>query len=273
MLNKNIRYRRNRFIFYLFLDYSIRDRFFLTYYYFKHLFFNSKPRNVKDNFKFNNINSFVISLPFRSDRRKHIIKQFKNVDIPYSFFVATNGYSMNGNYKNYSTHMSQQNLSRGSLGCAISHIRLWEKLSQYSEDQIFLIFEDDIILCENFNKKFSKALINLPEDFDILYLGSGSTRIQDICYWESNNIFKAFNPRRGLYAYAITSRSARKLVKLVKPINILYGGIDTKLGKLVRQNKILAYHIFPSLVDVNLSIASNIFNFSQRKTKQIIKYQ
>ena len=57
-------------------------------------------------------------------------------------------------------------MSAGEIGCALSHLHIWKNMSSP-----LLVFEDDIILTNNFEKRLEKALSSLPEDWDIFYLG------------------------------------------------------------------------------------------------------
>lgn len=161
-------------------------------------------------------------------------------------------------------------MSHGSIGCAISHIRLWEYISRQARNDIFVIFEDDIILSSDFKRLLYNLTSKLPSDFDIIFLGSNSTRGRDLSYFINEKMFKSFNPRRGLYAYLICPNSASKLVKLIKPFDLLYGGLDTKIGKLTREKLLNVYHFSPSIVEVDTDITSNIYNFSLRNKKRVM---
>jgi len=59
----------------------------------------------------------------------------------------------------------------GVIGCGISHIKIWENIIKNNYKNT-IIFEDDIILHSKFNIKLEKIIAELPNDYDILYLGS-----------------------------------------------------------------------------------------------------
>jgi len=136
-------------------------------------------------------------------------------------------------------------------------------------NHLYLIFEDDIILASDFDKKVKNLLNEVPLDFDLIFLGGFNNRKRDIQHFVSNNLFKSYNPRRGLYSYIVTPKSAKKLINLIKPIDLIYGGIDTMIGKLTRNKKLVVYQVFPSIVKVDYSFTSNIFNYSERKSKKV----
>ena len=57
----------------------------------------------------------------------------------------------------------------GYNGCRLSHLRLLDEVS----DQIFMVIEDDFQLCEpNAKELLYKAINELPDDWDMLYLGA-----------------------------------------------------------------------------------------------------
>lgn len=57
----------------------------------------------------------------------------------------------------------------GALGCALSHIRLWEQA--VSQSQYITVFEDDTVCSFNFFREASRILSGLPEDWDIVQWG------------------------------------------------------------------------------------------------------
>lgn len=114
---------------------------------------------------------FVISLEERKDRREHIRKVLSSYD--YTFFDAINGNIQNPinlyDYKIYGKWLDpllNRKLNRGEIGTAVSHYKLWEKISLMTEPAI--IVEDDVILCRQLDmEEITKDI----QDFDMLYLG------------------------------------------------------------------------------------------------------
>lgn len=265
----HIKYKRNRFLSYYFTDFSIKERFVLWKNFIVNKLCKKRIKSIQCLSSSDNINTIVISLNHRIDRRNHIeIELFRN-NVDYSFSDATNGEKLESMDLQYFTKNAYNNLSKGSLGCAISHMKVWEKVAISKTSDLFLILEDDVILKQNFSLELNNLLSCIPIDFDIIFLGGFNNRPQDIEFFINESLFKSFNPRRGFYSYIINSESARKLINLVKPIDLIYGGIDTFIGKLVRMKKLRAYQVFPSIVDVDYSFDSNIYNYSERNRKKI----
>jgi GR25 family glycosyltransferase involved in LPS biosynthesis len=57
----------------------------------------------------------------------------------------------------------------GALGCAVSHVKLWE--TAVAQNRGITIFEDDIIVSQQFEKKAREVLSILPGDWDIVLWG------------------------------------------------------------------------------------------------------
>lgn len=203
--------------------------------------------------------AFVISLKFRNDRRDEVMNQLNLVKLRYEIFDA---YFLDDkvDFDNYFSSSSLRYLSHGSLSCAFSHMKLLEHISKYRMDEYFIVFEDDISICDGFDERLDFILNNYPKNADILFLGTRNERKRDIKYRCSNGYNRTYNARLGAYAYVVSGASAGKILKLIKPLYLLCGGIDTCYGKLIRQNRIIAYQLDKNIVTHNPNSQSNIFN-------------
>lgn len=268
-LSEHIKYRRNRFLSYFFMDFSLKERSVLWYNMVSNLFFQTRSHEIPMGSFAEEIKTYVISLESRDDRRAHIIAEFAKKNLAFKFFNAINGNCYSKEDSQYISTKSQENLTSGSIGCAISHMKLWEFISKSDPKNLYLICEDDITLSHNFNQRLQCLLYDLPLYFDIIFLGGYNNRARDVKYFIYEGLFKSYNPRRGLYSYLISPNSAKKLLSCAKPIDLLYGGIDTKIGKLTRNGKLEVFQVYPSIVDVDYGFTSNIFNYSERNKKRI----
>lgn len=61
-------------------------------------------------------------------------------------------------------------LAPGKIGIKLSLHNLFQHL-YYNETEEALIFEDDVVLCENFNERFAALYAALPADWDFCYVG------------------------------------------------------------------------------------------------------
>jgi glycosyl transferase family 25 len=72
-------------------------------------------------------------------------------------------------YDIFKTIVDRKPLSKGELGCSISHLLLYEQLLNDSDYDHYLILEDDVELCLSLCDVY-KHLINIPENYDLIHL-------------------------------------------------------------------------------------------------------
>lgn len=59
------------------------------------------------------------------------------------------------------------------ISLTIKFGKTFQALSEHNDD-IFIVFEDDVILCDNFDQKFKSYIEQTPPDWDAIYFGSGA---------------------------------------------------------------------------------------------------
>lgn len=118
------------------------------------------------------ITAHYINMNRRQDRKKQVEKEFKRENFVCNRYEAFDGSTINKNSNVCKLFEGNNfNYRRGVMGAALSHIGLWRKLVE-SEDDYFLIFEDDIKLKENFNATLQILLTQLEIiKCDIIFLG------------------------------------------------------------------------------------------------------
>lgn len=111
----------------------------------------------------------VVNLDRRPDRWEKFQKN--DIGIKYQRYPAVDGSKL------LPTEQLQRifdgndyNMRSGMVGCAMSHIKLCIDLIN-SEDDMFIIMEDDVEVVPDFTKKFVHVLRQLDDDWDIVYLG------------------------------------------------------------------------------------------------------
>jgi GR25 family glycosyltransferase involved in LPS biosynthesis len=131
----------------------------------------------------------------------------------------------------------------GALGCAISHIKLWELAAR--ENRPLTILEDDVAVAQHFETASTRALAMLPSDWDFIkwgwtinplfaWLDVGVSRVRLHGYgrlaYENRESIKAFQhtetacaPVRmlhsfGLFAYSVSPRGARTALEYCLPL-------------------------------------------------------
>lgn len=209
----------------------------------------------------NDIKIYFINLDLNKDRLLYIKKQSKNLKLVR--FSAINGKFVNEK-KLIKDKILVKNhkLLKGQLGCALSHYFLLKKLYK-SSNKISIILEDDIIIPNNFKYRLNNILNNLPNKWDIIWLGGCNIKGKLI-----NNMYIKPTTFKGTYnlcmhAYLVNNKSIPKILKYLIPI---YRPIDSQLR--VSFNKLNIYYVYPNLIFQNknlISVRRKLDNLKQSK--------
>lgn len=198
---------------------------------------------------------YCINLKKRADRRFQMIKTFAKANIPtYNFFDAVDGSTLKLNLELTNLFRNNNfNYRCGVIGCALSHYNLWKKLIADPLSNYYVVFEDDVVFCENFNYLFSDTLAKIPADSDITYLGYTMTAINREKY---NHIYKNNTVSTvvvtnlaldifgvGLFSYVISKKGAEKMVNYIAKY-----GIQDPIDYVPLKSNLKLYECRPHLV-------------------------
>lgn len=228
---------------------------------------------------------YVISLDRTPERFSFVKKQFDEQGIECERFKAIDGYELDfqntetekflsaeekKDFRNYSWEnkpakynvvlhgrslmqiiVDKTPLSLGEVGVACSHREIWKELIKNKYDKV-MVFEDDVVLDEDFRSNLREYISDLPDDWDIAFLGVGRRNnkygyfvcvgeiFRDIDNVEGHPFVAKIQPTNlvyGLYGYIINRKGAKKLLDLTDtsdyPIDDMVfqqGGINT--GKI-----------------------------------------
>jgi lipooligosaccharide galactosyltransferase I len=201
---------------------------------------------------------FVISLK-DSSRREFIEKRLRGLGLQFEFFDAVYGKNLSQDelqkidYKFYqSKYLAKKPLTLGEIGCAMSHIKLYEHIREINIPEA-IILEDDAIVSHHFKEIVLDALKKAPSRKEIIFLDHGKAK----SWLLKKMLFDRYklvryrvpskNSLRGIFmadAYLITSNGINKLLKYAYPIRM---PADYLTGML-QMNHINAYGIEPPCV-------------------------
>ena len=123
--------------------------------------------------------NYVISLTRETKRRKHIEQEFWSAKYPFFIFWCSDTRSYWGivakKFNIILDRSSEAKLWDGEIGCALSHISLWNLAVEKNLDYIN-IFEDDIYLGEN-----AKELLEV--DYCLMILMYWSLKLMEEWYF------------------------------------------------------------------------------------------
>lgn len=102
-------------------------------------------------------------------------------------------------------------LSRGAIGCALSHLEAWERLLQLERNGVkwAMVFEDDVTaIAEDFTQRLKSVISFLPEDWHFCYLGyHGATPNGDPA-----ELLRVTSEVHGTFGYIVSLAGAHRLL-------------------------------------------------------------
>jgi glycosyl transferase family 25 len=204
------------------------------------------------------IATFVINLERSAKRREAIARQLDSLQISYEFFTAVDGQQLTGHQRDcYSSSAAFKQIGRemhpNEIGCALSHIGIWEMLARNRYERA-LIMEDDAIIEPEFPDLLS-SLDWVPPDADVVNLSwhmanptlrTPLTAGRDICRFD--------RPVMGTGSYIIGQRGVRNLLRHAYPVRM---PVDSLMGDERRAGTI--YGVNPPVIGWNPRLESDIW--------------
>lgn len=224
--------------------------------------FNNTERKL---FTTNDFDIYVINLKKNKERLDSFMKEYNKSDlknIPLNVFPAIVGkdldlinYVTPAAYKQILTTEVLKNrkfhyeLTRGAVGCYLSHLNIWKKIAE-SDKKYGLIFEDDVVIANDFFARLLIGLTHVPNDWDVYTCGIMCLK----CDIKPNYI--KVNRFWGLHGYIVRKESANVIYnELNKLIN---KQIDADLSLMIKYGKIKIYGINPIIVAQDGNFGSDI---------------
>jgi GR25 family glycosyltransferase involved in LPS biosynthesis len=137
-------------------------------------------------------------------------------------------------------------LTRGAVGCFLSHTTLFKRLLTDPNKDFYIIFEDDANVPPNVVKKIKFYVDNAPNNWDIIVFGvlreeiSGESALYDKvrAWW-------------GLFGYAVSKRGAQRFVDYLQNHGKIDKQIDSMMSLMTTQNQFNVYSTRVHLIDHN----------------------
>lgn len=127
-------------------------------------------------------------------------------------------------------------LTLGGCGCALSHGRAWRALVN-SDRSWALILEDDLTaICKNFDEELHRVLLELPESWNMCYLGFHTGRLLPPgVHFEGplQALARHHGWLPGLWGYLVSRAFARRLLQEAFP---LWAQVDTIVGHIATRD-------------------------------------
>ena len=171
----------------------------------------------------------VINLMRRSDRRENMKRELK--DTRFDFKDAVDGRLLRSDDPRLHTFIGNDfNSNPGAIGCAISHIELWQELMTDTTNNYYVIMEDDIKLKTNWYTELYKNT-NALESTDMVMLGYSmfdNVREGVKSMYDNNDPIQLYNLALdkyigGFFCYSINKRGAQKILQSMSVTGIKHG--------------------------------------------------
>ena len=186
---------------------------------------------------------FVVHCSKLDDRKKHIIEELKS--LPEYEFVEVEDYD----------ETLYEGLQPTKISLLTKHFFIYKLIAEQYDSA--LILEDDVILSDDFATTLDKYMKELPEDYDMLFIGNGcNLHIQKQDIIGGKHIYE-----KGLYptswggdgcsrctdSYVVSKKCATELCKYI-PIEKVNLPVDWWLNKAGRYCKFKVYWAEPTIV-------------------------
>ena len=196
---------------------------------------------------------YVINLKKDKDKMDSTKQQLDEQLIQFERFNAIDGSTIISS-KQF-TPLCEKFCSNGLKGCAMSHRAIWQTMIDNKYDYI-LVLEDDIILDKDFNTKLALLYSEVPNNFDILYLGS-------LFYCGDNSLYSKVRSLKskkisdnvlevdgcaGFHGYIISNKCAKKFLQEKVSFHI-----DDNAITWIQKYNLKAYALYPSLIKQTLN--------------------
>jgi len=161
---------------------------------------------------------YCINLKKRTDRWEFVSDEFKKINCTVERFEAYDGSSLD----------YRSNMTPGEAGCYFSHMNILEHMI-YNNISKAIVFEDDVVFCDQFNEKFNEFYKQLPDNHTLVYIGGNYTgevlkiELEQI----SPNVLKGIGIL-ALHAYMLDLDTAKKIYeilqknKLTEPVDNIF---------------------------------------------------
>ena len=193
-----------------------------------------------------------ISLPNRTDRREWVETHLNSFNIPFEFFNAKTSSA-----QNYDNLKFLQGIKSPNIGCALSH---YELIKNHNGNKILGIFEDDVLLCEDFLERFTYIENNFNLDWDIFFLSSFYHLNTDNNKWHKSGDFEFTDTK---YIHRVYGSFCTHSY-LVNPNS------KDKILKLIRENSHKSYAIDHLYILIQPEL--NCFSFTPGMANQIVSH-
>ena len=202
------------------------------------------------------IKVFVIHYKKLVDRKHNIIRQFNTHNITDYEFIEIDRDELTSEQMNQ--FEGRQRSIKAGMAISLSHYYAYKQIAEKYDNA--LILEDDVILSNNFTAILNEYITQLPEDYDMLFIGDGcNLHIEDHRIVSGKYIYeRGVNPTdwggngagRCADSYIVNKKCANKMTEWVSNLNnkITECNVDWWLNNNARYYQFKVYWAEPTIV-------------------------
>lgn len=199
---------------------------------------------------------FVINLDKDRDKLEEFDKNMKKNNIKYDRFNAIIGSQVEQREPRLTDYCNTF-CPDGMKGCALSHRTIWDNMVKNDWKNI-MIFEDDAIVDDTFDRRVQDVWNHLPKDYDIVYFGCSFgcnddsninklfKKINGIETKKINEFIETSEGNAGLYGYMISLEAAKKFIT-----NKINWHIDYQILSWIQTYNYTAYSLNNNIVETS----------------------
>jgi len=222
---------------------------------------------------------FILSVRTFEDRINHVKKQMALHDLSYQFIFEFDIPELNSELL-LNTFETENVLDRPQQSLMLKHIHAWRLCVENNYKNI-LVFEDDVILKQDFVSRLNDALLALEKKHDsyLLFLGGADTKVPDSFFLSNEEIVE--QPIATSEAYVTNFMASKSRIewlsnnKVKLPSDFLLRTIDPLCGitqywikeHIAEQGSVTG--IFESSLDKQRQKHSFIFNYLRYQWQKI----
>ncbi|XP_007102452.2 inactive glycosyltransferase 25 family member 3 isoform X3 [Physeter macrocephalus] len=166
---------------------------------------------------------FVISLARRPDRRERMLSSLWEMEISGRLVDAVDGRVLNSSVMKslgvdllpgYQDPYSGRTLTKGEVGCFLSHYSIWEEVVARGLAQV-VVFEDDVRFESNFKMRLERLMEEVEAEklpWDLIYLGRKQVNPEEEAAVEGLPHLVVAGYSYWTLAYVLSLAGARKLL-------------------------------------------------------------
>jgi len=163
---------------------------------------------------------YCVNLDRRTDRWDFVSNQFDRLGITVERISATDGNVCHFDQIPTVDHtkkrwfdLTDTAMTSNEAAILMTHVRiLWDAAAKGYKN--ILIFEDDVVIRDDYEEEFDKAISELPEDWDLFYLGTLDMNKP----WSPNEPFSSYlevaRDRIGGHAMAINAKAILNFIEI-----------------------------------------------------------